>query len=292
MPAVEVRASGRESLSLATRLLQRARLADPEAGIWEAADIQWWWRTPRRSDRLDQLYWFDADGPMAAVLLTDWGESWGCDPLLVPGAAEIGPDLVWAGALEQLKEQRVGTVDVVARDDDHELAELLSRAGFDPTEGSSGITWMNAEDRPAVAPMPPGFELADRTDPGGAHPMSSRSGPDVEARLLTCSLYDPSLDLAIRSEAGDTVAYALFWFDPVTRVGLVEPMRVEDEFQRRGLGRGLLSAGLDRLARRGARRFKVGFGTDPARALYLAAGFRVSTTMTSWRRQAQLQAGS
>ena len=36
-----VRASGLEYLALATELLQRARLADAAAGLWEAADLQW-----------------------------------------------------------------------------------------------------------------------------------------------------------------------------------------------------------------------------------------------------------
>jgi hypothetical protein len=51
MAAREVRASGLEYLTLATALLQRARLAYPEAGVWEAADLQWWWRSPRRRRR-------------------------------------------------------------------------------------------------------------------------------------------------------------------------------------------------------------------------------------------------
>jgi ribosomal protein S18 acetylase RimI-like enzyme len=69
---------------------------------------------------------------------------------------------------------------------------------------------------------------------------------------------------------------------------MVEPMRVEDEYQRRGLGRAILSAGLDRLAKRGARRLKVGYASDAARALYVGAGFRVTSTTTSyrWRRAA------
>jgi ribosomal protein S18 acetylase RimI-like enzyme len=49
-------------------------------------------------------------------------------------------------------------------------------------------------------------------------------------------------------------------------------MRVHDDFQRRGLARMLLTNGLDRLARKGARRLKVGFGSDAARDLYLGAG--------------------
>jgi ribosomal protein S18 acetylase RimI-like enzyme len=79
--------------------------------------------------------------------------------------------------------------------------------------------------------------------------------------------------------------YALFWFDPITKVGLVEPMRVEDGYQRRGLGHAMLSAGIDRLAARGARRLKVGYSTDAARALYTGAGFRVTSTSRMYVRQ-------
>ncbi len=71
----EVQASGLEYLALATALLQRARHA--EAGLREAADLQWWWRTPRRSDAIGQLFWVDEEGPVAAVVLTDWGRVWG-----------------------------------------------------------------------------------------------------------------------------------------------------------------------------------------------------------------------
>ena len=34
---------------------------------------------------------------------------------------------------------------------------------------------------------------------------------------------------------GDVAAYAVFWFDPVSATGLVEPMRTDDSHQRRGL---------------------------------------------------------
>jgi hypothetical protein len=54
MAVHEVRASGREYLALVTQHLQRARLTDADAVLWEAADLQWWSRTPRRSDAIDQ----------------------------------------------------------------------------------------------------------------------------------------------------------------------------------------------------------------------------------------------
>ena len=101
-------------------------------------------------------------------------------------------------------------------------------------------------------------------------------------------MYDPTLDLAVETD-GVIAGYALFWFDPTTKVGLVEPMRIEDPFQRRGLGRALLAAGLDRLADRGARRLKAGYSTEAALSLYRAAGFIPVSTATSYRREPEMR---
>jgi len=283
----EVRAAGLEYLALATELLQRARLADAEAGVWEAADLQWWWRTPRRSDGIDQLFWIDDEAPVAGVVLTDWGRAWGCDPIVVPGVSTVPLPTVWARAVEAIDALRLEAVEVLARDDDIELQGLLAGAGFVAGDDRSGITWMDAQDRPEVAALPEGFVLVDRAqETTKPHPMRRRNGDGVQARLRQCSLYDPALDLAVEAADGQAAGYALFWFDPVTEVGLVEPMRVEDAYQRRGLARAMLTAGLDRLAKRGARRLKVGYGTDVARGLYVGAGFRVTSTQRShsWRR--------
>ena len=278
-------ASGLEYLGLATKLLQRARVADRDAGVWEAADLQWWWRTRRRSDWIDQVFWVDADGPVAGVVLTDWGRAWGCDPLLVPGAFPLST--VWGRAVERIDDLALDAVEAVVREDDVELAALAAGAGFVAGEDRAGITWMDAANRPEPAAVPDGFVLVDRARvTGNPHPMRRRSGESVELRLRQCSLYDPALDLAVEAPDGAIAGYALFWFDPVTRVGLVEPMRVEDAYQRRGLARALLTAGLARLAERGARRLKVGFDSEAGRALYVRAGFGVNATTRSytWRR--------
>lgn len=43
-PMTEVVVSADRYLRLATALLQQTRLASPDGGVWEAADVQWWWR--------------------------------------------------------------------------------------------------------------------------------------------------------------------------------------------------------------------------------------------------------
>ncbi len=61
---------GLDYLELGTSLLQRVRLEHPTAGLWEAADLQWWWRRSRSSDELGQAFWIDEAGqPVAAVVL-------------------------------------------------------------------------------------------------------------------------------------------------------------------------------------------------------------------------------
>ena len=278
----EVRASGLEYLAVATDLLQRVRLTDANAGFWEAADLQWWWRTPRRSDAIDQLFWVDDEGPVAGAVLTDWGRAWGCDLIVVPNGT-VPLAAVWTRAVQAIDGLGLEAVEMLARDDDLELLDLLAGAGFVADE-RSGTTWMDAQDRPEVAAPADGFVLVDRAQSTTrAHPMVPRNGEEVETRLRQCSLYDPALDLAVETAEGEAAGYALFWFDPVTKVGLVEPMRVEDAYQRRGLARALLTAGLDRLAMRGATRLKVGYATDVARRLYCGAGFRMTSTDRSYR---------
>jgi hypothetical protein len=68
---VECRAAGGAAyLELVTELLQRARLADPVDGLWEAADMQWWFtRDPHPSDD-DAVFWLDGRSPVSAVMFT------------------------------------------------------------------------------------------------------------------------------------------------------------------------------------------------------------------------------
>ena len=68
----------------------------------------------------------------------------------------------------------------------------------------------------------------------------------------------------------------MFWYDPVTRTGLVEPMRTEDAHQRRGLARHVLTAGVDRLVEAGAERIKICYepGNPASSHLYVSVGFR------------------
>jgi GNAT superfamily N-acetyltransferase len=262
---------GLERLQATTAVLRRARRADPLGGMWEAADVQWWWGRPRATDELALPVWFDEIGPVAAAGLTAEEDTWQADAFAVPSLVDEAE--VWAATLEAATAHWGGALELLVCGEDAPLAGLARQSGFALTDELSGTAWMDAEARPPVAAVD-GFAIVDRlTGAGRPHPMIARNGERIEQRLRQCSLYDPTLDLAVEDADGRVAGYALFWSDLTTLVGLLEPMRVHDDYQRRGLARLLLAAGLDRLAGKGARRLKVGFETDAARSLYLGAGF-------------------
>jgi predicted N-acetyltransferase YhbS len=262
---------GLDRLNATTAVLQRTRLAASLRGFWEASDVQWWWGRPRVTNDLRLPVWFDDVGPVGAVGLTASGETWQADVFAVsPIMSEAN---VWAETMDAAAEHWSGALELLVHDFDTPLVDLALQSGFVMTDDLSGTSWMDADSHPAITYVD-GFKVVDRTVRGDApHPMISRNGELVEERLRQCSLYDPQLDLAVVDTDGQVAGYALFWFDRSTLVGLLEPMRVEDNFQRRGLARMLLTNGLDRLVRKGAVRLKVGFQTDAARNLYLSSGF-------------------
>jgi GNAT superfamily N-acetyltransferase len=177
-------------------------------------------------------------------------------------------------------------VTVRARDDDPALVAALKGAGFVEAGDADTACWLAAGQRPAVSALPAGFRLRSRAETADRpHHMIGRNGEHVAERLAECSIYDPELDLLVEAPDGDVAGYALFWPDPVTRVGLVEPMRTEDGYQRLGIGRHLLTAGIDRLAERGCERMKVSYMNENAgaRALYLGAGFSPHDTSCVYR---------
>jgi GNAT superfamily N-acetyltransferase len=282
----EVRLSGLSYLEAVTGLLQRARRQEPHAGLWEAADLQWWWRRPRSSDRLDQRVVLDeSDRPLATVALTDWGDRWSCEALVVADRAGDLRPRIWRRAVEELHRRRPAEVETSIRDDDPRMAQLAADSGFAPTSARYAETWLDAADRPSVPALRGGYTLSDRAeDIRRPHHLILRNGPDVAVRLAQTSLYRPDLDLCIRARRGEIAAYGLFWYDPVTDVGLVEPMRAEDDHQRLGLAGHLLRAGLARLAALGATRLKVSYELDnpAAERLYLSAGFRPGSTSGIW----------
>lgn len=276
----ETSRAGLDYLDAVTALLNRIRLARPTAGLYEAAELQWWWgQTPRSTDDLEQLFWFDEQGrPEAAVVLTSWGPTTQLDPLVLPDATPDWIAHVMVQGLDHADRAGFDTVQLEVDQRDDVLTAVLTERGFVVSEPGLVESWLAPDARPSISPLHGDYRLIDRgqTLDRPHHMINERRNHiDPEPRLRQTSLYRPDLDLAVYDDAGDVAAYGLFWYDPTTKVGVVEPMRTAEDHQQRGLARHVLTSGLDRLAEAGATRLKVCFSPDNAAAshLYLSAGF-------------------
>lgn len=287
MSQTTLRPTGREYLRLVTILLQRGRLDSADGGVWEAADMQWSWRRDQHTDPNAAMFWIENDDdPVAAVVISN---RLGCDLIVRPTAAHLLPEM-WDAADAALKTMPDGDVEMAVRDDDAATSAIAIEAGFVAEDDVAISCWLDAGDRPQISDLTSGYRLLSRADQSSApHHMIARNGEHVAERLGDCSLYDPALDLFVEAQDGSVAAYGLFWPDPVTGVGLVEPMRTEDAHQNRGLARHILSAGVDRLAAAGCRRMKITYMDDnPAsKHIYRSAGFEPGDTSRTYRRPPQ-----
>lgn len=286
---------GIDYLHAVTQLLQRARQLHPTKVLYEAGELQWWWRTARTTDDHPQLFWFDDDGvPEAAVIMTQWSNRLALDSIVLPGAEPAWVAHVIERGLAHADASGFDAVELEVDRADDVLHGVLTGHGFAKKEDGLVESWLMAADRPSISELHEDYRLTSRSETQASpHPFITRGGADVEERLLQTSLYRPDLDLAIAHNDGPHAAHGLFWFDTVTGLGLVEPMRTEDDHQQRGLARHVLTSGIDRLAELGAERIKICFETDnaAARKLYLSVGFEPVKQTDIWSGSVSAPAG-
>lgn len=292
---------GVDHLNSATRLLQRVRGAHATFGLYEAAELQWWWTIRRSTDSIGQLFWFDELGhPEAAVVVTDFGDGSSAvygEPIIVvivmPGSSPEWIAHVVERGLAHVRSCGIDEVALEVDQTDEVMRSVLVHHGFSRSGDGVVQCWLDASARPKVSPLPAGYRLLDRGETSHLpHHMAHPGRPDVDQRLRETPLYRPDLDLVVMWDDADTggtdepvpdrdgadekvAAHGLFWVDEVTATGVVEPMRTLDGHQRRGLARHVLTAGIDRLAAAGATRVSIAFEPDntAARHLYLDVGF-------------------
>ncbi|MEO7587698.1 MAG: GNAT family N-acetyltransferase [Arachnia sp.] len=245
---------------------------------------------------MGQLFWFDDLGrPEAAVILTAWRDHTALDPIVMPDASQDLVARVIERGLAHADELGFGSLQLEVDRTDDVLRDVLGCHGFSVVEEALVETWLAAEARPGISPLREGYRLSTRLDTmQRPHHQTNpaRNHPDPEDRLRQTSLYRPDLDLVIHDLHDNVAAYGLFWYDPATATGLVEPMRTENAHQGRGLARHVLTTGIDRLAAAGAERIKICFEVDnPAsRGLYLSVGFEPVKQTDVFARQPAEQA--
>ncbi|QDT39284.1 GNAT family N-acetyltransferase [Stratiformator vulcanicus] len=273
------RLRGIEVIGAATEILTRNRSVGRDVGFLDAAEVQWWWVDGGFDDPANQLVWFNQDDrPIAVFFQYDSGPAWEADifwdaQLEQTVRREVWP--VYEELLTALPNDKPAKIMIDGRD--VATATTLNELGWHKSEESLVQTVLANNKAVLAATLPHGFQFTDelRRDSSRVHPMTTRKGERVDELLKECSLYRPDLDLHILAPDGTMAGYCLCWLDEKNSVGIFEPVRVEQEFQRRGLGTALMHEGVRKLQRAGANCIKVcyRFGNSAAEALYRKVGF-------------------
>jgi mycothiol synthase len=276
-----------EDLSTAAGLMSAAWRADAPHVAETPAAIEWWYTVTHPDPLGDHLrLWFDDGRPVAWT----WHEPPELECQVWTG--DVGMDATAYRAIIDAVDAEAGAKELAAfaADDDVVVIDALRERGFDPA-GRVLTQWQirvgDGDIEPP--PIPAGYrirglhgpdEFAVRVDLHRAAFPKSRLTAEKYERLLTVPHYRLDDDLVAEAPDGMLAAFAITWYDPVGRVGELEPVGTHPDHQRRGLSRGIVTAGVRRLFDRGALVVQVYSDASeaPAEALYAAAGFHRHAT--------------
>ena len=252
---------------------------------------------PAASDNPEStLVWEDAEGEIAAfaIMQARYGNLYfHLRPNL--DSDQIEREMMpWAAARIRRAAGGGGqppTLDSPARDEDTARAALLERNGFAPGDDRT-LSMARSLREPFPSPhLPPGFTPRPLAGEGevGAYVATHRAAfgtenMTVEQRLaiLRGPRYRPELDLVAVAPDGTLAAFCVCGIDDAgnertgRKEGEIDIVGVHPDFQRRGLGRAMVLAGMRALGGQGMDVAALGVASDNRGAirLYESAGFR------------------
>jgi len=265
--------------------LSEMNVAHPAAGFIQPGDLTWWMRQNQLFDPYQAIELFqDGNGHALGFVFSD-PSTWAVIQAR-PGVAEAVID-----DMLRYARQRAGgeQLTVWTFEGDTSLAAALHRAGFarrDPR--TIQFEYRPQQGLPVVPTLPNGFSFravlndytlkTERVDLHRAVWDPSKVTLAAYEALRSALTYDLDLDVVVVRPEGRLAAYALGWFDPHSRMGVLEPVGTHPEQRGRGLGKAVVQEVTRRLADRGAERIIVRTPerNQAAVRLYAAAGFGVS----------------
>jgi ribosomal protein S18 acetylase RimI-like enzyme len=105
-------------------------------------------------------------------------------------------------------------------------------------------------------------------------------------RFMRSAVYDPERDRVAVAPDGRVAAFTITWHDHAVGDGLFEPVGTHPDFQRRGLGRAVITDALARMQAAGLRRALVCSATDNPAAvgLYQSCGFQIVGRLLTYQK--------
>jgi len=291
-------ATGLDDLAEAADVLTRTWIAGAPTAHAMRGDLVWWYASSWPVELPDRLRLWQVDGQTVGWSWFDgesldyaaWSGDAASDRAIERAILALAVDDATARAS---RDEGTGVVDAWAAQDDPATRSLLGGLGFVALGGSAPGHARLSQFQRTVGPDD---TIDDRPLPAGYRIRSFAGRPEADARvaahraafapskmrvekyerLLSAADYRIDDDLVVEAPDGSIASFAIAWWDPIARVGELEPVGTDPEHQRRGLSAALLCHALRRYRALGASIVQVFSDADTAasEALYQSVGFR------------------
>ena len=174
------------------------------------------------------------------------------------------------------------TLDCTCNADNSRRISVLEKHGFTPQQVRS-LQYVRPLSEPVIEqPLPAGFSIrcvkgrdeveqlvALHRAAFGTNHMSR----EYRLAMMSTPQYRPEMDWVVVTPENELVAFCVCGFDdPDKKIGYTDPIGTHPSYQRIGLGKALLSAGLIALKRAGARAVRLGTSSENLAMQKLASG--------------------
>lgn len=285
MPYTLTGYADRTYLHKVTVFMTACRQENPLAGLWDVGDLQWWWRDDEYADPAMQMFWEDHQGVVGGfVLLSQAYQDASYEILPHLGQGPIAQDIV-AWGLHRLRGMAAAAppsspYTLCIRHDHQTFQQLADSLGFQATGEALVQTILDTRAGLPAVPLPAGYQVRS-IQPGdlaGGKPPVLHISSAMYRRVQETSLYRDDMHLVVVAPDGRIAAGCICWVDHMNGIGVFEPVRTQEGFERRGLARAMMAEGLRRMAACGVRWAKVSHyrHNTAAAALYRAVRFRAT----------------
>jgi mycothiol synthase len=287
-------------------VLVEGRKANNGTYYVHTGDLKWWlYYPPLEGDYWDHIYLWD--DPAQPGRLLGWAIA---SPVFAGFDVYIQPRLrgsplaqemyIWAEekALQVTRRQGKTTIYVLwVSHDDEELGEHFRSRGYRLGRGLVHLT------RTLDEPIPDQQSVGDFVirNSQGLTEVTSRAKAQYGAfasrapferylqrfeNFMRSRAYDCNLDIVAVSADGEIAAFCIVWLDPVNRAGLFEPVGTHPDFQRNGLGKAVMLAGLRYMQAHGMGQAILSTDEDNTSAirLYEALGFKIVARLGTYEK--------
>jgi ribosomal protein S18 acetylase RimI-like enzyme len=173
--------------------------------------------------------------------------------------------------------------------------ELLRRLGFAEYRRWDSITERSLSDPIPEPRLPDGFAIRHATMDDSQQLAEARNsafdagwtGEQYRDEVMRKPGYQPEREIVVTAPDGRIAAFTVIALDALNKVGQFEPVGARREFQRRGLARAMMLAGLREMRRQGMERALVSHDATnlPALELYRGLGFAKKYETLGYRRR-------